>query len=49
MLAHQYATSNLVKKKEGKKKSYSSFAHRGYSENPKKKKKNKLPASYAIG
>lgn len=52
MLAHQYATSNLVRKKkiEGKKKSYSSFAYRGYSENPKENKKNnQLPASYAIG
>lgn len=43
MLAHQYATSNLVKKKKGGggKKSYSSSAHRGYSENPKEKEKKK--------
>lgn len=42
MLAHQYAASDLVRKKNikrGKKKSYSSSAHRGYSETPKENKK----------
>lgn len=54
MQAHQYATSNLVKKKKGERKAIHPLLIEVTERSAKRKKKektqtSKLPASYAIG
>lgn len=49
MLAHQYATSNLVRKKKGGKRKAIHPLHTEVTVRIPKKIKKQLPASYAIG